>query len=220
MENVGHIKVTHRSNSKLIFGTIFIKVKLFGTCGHYFINIIFFKSLNKIFIILDLAIASRSNEFDVDILDMIDVRGDLEVQFPAKMIKKNLPPTTSYPNSSVELSSPKGLKFRVEGTLSQASSQVFNEISRIFTEKSQEDPFQSVKIFIFKPKHLIKSGKFIEQSLTRDRSGEVWIYEMPDVVLNLHDKIEYWIYAEKSNLGYITQHILSVQGKLKKNLFS
>jgi hypothetical protein len=66
---------------------------------------------------------------------------------------------------------------------------------------------------MFKPKHLITSGKFIEHRLTRDKSGEVWMYEMPDVTLNLHDSIEYWIYAEKSNLGYFTQHILAVQGK-------
>ena len=62
--------------------------------------------------------------------------------------------------------------------------------------------------------HVIESGKFIEHQLTRDVSEEVWMYEMPDVILNLHDIIEYWIYAEKSNLGYFTQHILTAQGNL------
>lgn len=162
----------------------------------------------------DLTTSSRSNDFEVDILDMIDVRGGLAMLDIIKMIKLSLPPTEIYPDSTAEVLSPQGLQFRVEGMTKLSSfNQTFNEFPHL-VESSHEDPFQTVKIFIFKPKHLISSGKFIEHHLTRDKSGEMWIYEMPDVTLNLHDTIEYWIYAEKSNLGYFSQHILAVQGKI------
>lgn len=72
-----------------------------------------YRKLKKIF--LDLTISSRSSDFEVDILDMIDVRGDLAMPDIVKMIKMSLPPTTTYPNSTAEVLSPKGLKFRVEG---------------------------------------------------------------------------------------------------------
>lgn len=77
-----------------------------------------------------------------------------------------------------------------------------------------ENAFNDVKLFIFSPKHIINNGKFIENSLTRDASG-VWMCTLPDVSLNLDDNIEYWIYAEKSNLGYFTNQILAVQGNCR-----
>lgn len=55
--------------------------------------------------------------------------------------------------------------------------------------------------------------KFIENQLTRDDGG-LWIYEMTSVALNSYDVIEYWLYIEKSNIGYFTSQILKVQGNI------
>jgi hypothetical protein len=81
-----------------------------------------------------------------------------------------------------------------------------------FPPENADEAFNDVKIFIFSPKRILNQGKFIEKQLTRDARSGVWICEMAGVALNLDDNIEYWIYVEKSNLGYFTKQILAVQG--------
>lgn len=160
--------------------------------------------------ILDI-IDTRGN-FEVDIFDLIDVRGDLPDSVRMNQIR-NFPTQqqTSYPKTFAKFSTPKGLEFRVEGNFFLWIMRFFTIFHSFSFPEKPGDVLNNVKIFIFSPKHIIKSDKFIESHLTRDANG-VWICSLPDVALNLDDNIEYWIYAEKSNLGYFTNHISAVQG--------
>jgi Carbohydrate binding domain (family 32) len=61
----------------------------------------------------------------------------------------------------------------------------------------------------------MNNSKYIESDMARDDDSGMWIYEMPSVVLNSNDIVEYWFYVEKSNLGYLKNQIFRVQGEYK-----
>lgn len=160
---------------------------------------------------------TRGN-FEVDIFDLIDVRGDLPDTMRLSK-SRNLPPQQSgFVKTSVKLLTPMGVEIRVEGEVIQRDFPIHVFTLKFFAEKPDE-AFNDVKIFIFSPKRILNKGKFIEKQLTRDSRGGVWICEMADVSLTLNDNIEYWIYVEKSNLGYFTSQILAVQGNLYMIMF-
>mgnify|MGYP003556099949 FL=1 len=68
-------------------------------------------------------IQTRGN-FEVDIFDLIDVRGDLPETVRMLSKSQNLPAKQeTFPNTSVKLLTPMGLEFKVEGM--ELSDEIF-----------------------------------------------------------------------------------------------
>ena len=82
----------------------------------------------------------------------------------------------------------------------------------LYFNSESTDAYTSVKVLLFLPTN--KFPKFIEYELKRDKDSErLWIYEMQNVPLKFNDVIEYWIYAENSNVGFFDNNVVRVQGE-------
>ncbi|XP_070491505.1 beta-1,3-glucan-binding protein-like isoform X2 [Chironomus tepperi] len=84
-----------------------------------------------------------------------------------------------------------------------------------FSLKESTDAYTSVKVLLFTS--INNNSKFIEYDLKRDNSEKLWIYEMQNVPLKFNDIIEYWIYAENSNVGFFDSRIVRVQDIIDDN---
>lgn len=60
----------------------------------------------------------------------------------------------------------------------------------------------------------MNKSKIFESELIRDDESGLWIYEIPDVIFNADDSIEYWYYVERYGLGYFSdQMIVNIEGE-------
>lgn len=61
----------------------------------------------------------------------------------------------------------------------------------------------------------MNKSKIFESELIRDDESGLWIYEIPNVIFNSDESIEYWYFVEHYGLGYFSdQMIVTIEGEL------
>lgn len=67
---------------------------------------------------------------------------------------------------------------------------------------------------MFASKNIVNKSRNFESELIRDDESGLWIYEIPNIILNSDDSIEYWYYVEHYGLGYFSdQMIVNIEGE-------
>lgn len=69
----------------------------------------------------------------------------------------------------------------------------------------------NVQLFAIFSRTVINNSKHLEADLIKNDNG-FWVYENRDIQISKGDTVEYWVFVENGNVGYMVNDLYTVQG--------